>query len=260
LPPPARDGFSRRAFSLIELLTGIGLLAIVMMITAVLFADSIRSWQEGISGVRAERAGRLALGSLMRDLQYAVADTTLTFRVRQDRNLIECYGLESDEICFVSFQSRGGNTNRVAAEVAYWVREMSGADGSNRFELVRGFRPVTKAASTNGCYGNPAWYEEPPAGAGRPASVGVVAENVAAFRLGAADPSGGIVIDYDSEAYGHRLPRYLDICLEVLDPRAARRIARSVAGGEAVTARVDAESGRFTGRVHFHNRNGYVQR
>ena len=128
----------------------------------------------------------------------------------------------------------------------------------NRYELVRGIHTIEIDETTN-YYGNGNWYNE----LGRPDGneSGVVAENIAAFKLLAADTNVIISDTYLSIANGNVLPEYVDVCLEMLDERAARQAAELWASAhDKATDLVERNVRRYTTRVYFQNRDGYLAR
>jgi hypothetical protein len=131
----------------------------------------------------------------------------------------------------------------------------------NRYELVRGCRPVAGDMPTNAadnCYWNRQWYDEDrPTD---PSHQAVLADNVAALAFFKPDAGSGGTFVYDSQTHSNLLPRYVDIYLELLPERAARQAALMMDGVGDWTNHVERHAERYTTRVFFRNREGYRHR
>jgi hypothetical protein len=242
---------STRGFSIIELLTALALLVIMIGIMALIFTHADIARNRGIARIESNTGGQTALSWLTRDLESAVADTNLTFAMRQDRDALTSYGITNSEICFISLDLVPSTTNRVAREIQYWVQEMTNSAGAKlgRYELVRSCHSFPPGASED-CYLNPDWYDTyiPPDN-----EQGIVAENIASFQLLAT----GLAENYCSVSNANVLPEYVDVCLEMLDDRAAHQAVQL--SGNA-TDFVERNVRRYTTRVYFLNRDGYLPR
>jgi hypothetical protein len=100
----------------------------------------------------------------------------------------------------------------------------------------------------------------------RPTYPAVVCHNIAAFRVFTdAIVAGrtGVTNDYSSglAVYGGRLPRYLDVSLELLTDKDARQAADLMLRGSTnYIGFVRKNAVRYATRVYFHNRDGYKRR
>ncbi len=224
------------------------------------------------------------------DLQYAVADNILTFAMGRDRRIdsgdtaaeadATSYGFKNDEICFVSLQhDSSGGSFRTAREIHYWVQEMEDENDNKlgRYELMRGYFSASLYGGDyeDHCYHNREWWTDE--GAGRPTYVsqGVVAENIAAVAFFAPNELGTISRQYRSaenteELHTNRVPQYVDIYIEALSERdaekaghmtwlAANRPSWGVTTND-MKGFVEKSIRRYTTRVFFHNRFGYMDR
>jgi prepilin-type N-terminal cleavage/methylation domain-containing protein len=254
----------RAAFTLIELLAAVTILVIIVTIMGRIFTESDRAWTLGTIRSDNNLAGRAALSMIAHDLQYAVADKTLTFIAQKDRYSLTSYGFENDETCFVSIENDSSDGNRAAREVFYYVRENPA--GSKRYELMRGYysSALSDAASASShCYFNPNWYKNTAdGGVGRPGTSRFIAKNVAGFAVFARKPNGQLIRDYYSgtPAYTNRLPGYVDVCIELLNDRDARQAADLQLRGLSYTNFVADRVVRHVARVYFTNRDGYKER
>lgn len=281
-------------FTLIELLSAMAILIIIVMMMTRIFVESERAWQLGVGRAEINTEGRAALNMIAHDLQYAVADNILTFAMGHDRRIdsgdadaeadATSYGFKNDEICFVSLQhdSTGEDTPRTAREIHYWVREMKDSDGNKlgRYELLRGYFSSSLVGENyeDHCYHNREWWKDrSDGGAGRPTyfSQGVVAENIAAVAFFAPNELGTIGRYYRSaentEAmHTNRLPQYVDIYIEALSDMDAEKaghmkwlaVNRPSWGvtEDDMKGFVEKSIRRYTTRVFFHNRFGYMDR
>lgn len=253
-----------RGFTLIELLASIAILVVIVTMLGRIFTESDRAWTLGTNRSDNNLAGRAALGMLVHDLQYAIADKQITFMAQKDRYNLKSYGFENDEVSFVSIQNDSEDGFRAAREIFYYVRENPPA--SFRYELMRGYYSDAISAPTSAashCYFNPNWYKNTAdGGVGRPGSSRFIAKNVAGFAVFARKPDGKLTRDYYSgaPAYTNRLPGYVDVCIELLNDRDARQAADLQARGLSYTNFVKDRVVRHVARVYFNNRDGYKER
>ncbi len=248
--PPRQDGFN-----LLEMLIAMTVLVAVVSLACMILSHSDEAWFRGTERAVNLSDGRNALALITRDLEQAVADTYLSFRIQPDRLRCASYGFTNDEVCLVSLPHEPDGASRTVREVMYWVAPApSPEDG---FRLIRSSHTVaaTHAAQGDNCYWNFYWHCDPPlGGAGRPppSEQGPVAEHVAAFALVLPDGRS----DYDSGDQANRLPEYVDVLLALLDARAARQAA----GMDPASQRrfVERHARRYTTRIYFRNRIGYM--
>lgn len=83
--PLEREGRScrsaaRSGFTLLELLTGLAILAIMVLFLAQIFTQSTKSWERGTTQVLRNAAARAALEMLAGELELAVADHQIAFK------------------------------------------------------------------------------------------------------------------------------------------------------------------------------------
>ncbi len=273
----------RRGFSLIELLCAVAILMMLVIMLGSVFTETNRSWAMGTGRAENNTTGRAAINMIADDLQYAIADRVITFAMQTTdkstgRDTFKTYGADNSEVCMLSVREAGAaNESRSAQEIHYYVKEHPQIKGL--YVLRRGYfskelldKPMQHA------YRNRSWYKTggarvaPPldpdpddasVNPGRPSGGGDLAENVACLRFFVPNPLGATlppIGDYLSEKFDDRLPEYIDIYLEILDPRTAIQAAdMSTRGGmaEKVNEFVERNLRRYTKRVYFHNREGY---
>lgn len=244
---------TQKGFTLIELLAAMAILMAMVAMIGIIFTKSNIVWTIGSNNAENNTSGRTAINMIARDLQYAVADSNLTFCFRDDESDESSYGFTNSEIFCVSFQNDSSDANRTACEIYYWVREMTNSQGGlDRYELVRGCHSITNYY-TNNCYWNTNWYETGPSQNDQ----GVIAQNVAAFCLLAPDSNGKVFQDYNSQDTNNnnRLPEYADVYLEILNKREAKQAAAMPSSNQKEF--VERNAKRFTARIFFHNRYGF---
>jgi len=266
------------AFTLIELLAAITILMLIVSIMGIIFAESDRAWNIGTGRVESNTEGRAALDMIAQDLQYAIADDILSFVVRTDRTAIASYGFTDSEMCFVSLQKTlskndpGVTDNlRSTQETYYWIREVTGTNGDfvGRYQLMRAQVSTYPNDSnyTNHAYHNRNWFNLPANMGGRNAGAGgPLADNVAALGF-YAGYDGVVTNRYYSTEHYNELPEFVDVFLEVLPEQQALHLEDLLTGlmplspdDPEVLKYVEENARRYTTRVHFRNRAGYLNR
>lgn len=126
-----------------ELLCAMAILIIIVLMMSVIFTESDRSWTLGTNRVMNNASGRAMLDMIAHDLQYAVADNYLTFRMGQDRGdnggCYKTYNFINSEICMVSLEDDAAVAStqaeqRTACEVCYYVTQMTIPPTGTRFK------------------------------------------------------------------------------------------------------------------------------
>lgn len=265
-----------RAFTLIELLAAITILMVIVSVMGIIFAETDRAWHLGTGRVESNTEARAALNLLSHDLQYALADSLLTFAMREDYSVRSIdsvsFGYTNSEACFVSLhQESEDSSSRSSRELYYWVMEKTdngniGGTRLHRYQLMR--TAIESATTANNAYDDPLWYGAIGQNSDRHSSLkrAVVADNVTAFGLFAPDDLGAMTREYYSDdlANSNRLPQYVDVYLEVLSDKDAIQAADLKQRFGAMDSRtldfVERNSRRYTTRVHFQNRSGYKTR
>jgi prepilin-type N-terminal cleavage/methylation domain-containing protein len=95
-----------RGFTLLELLSAMGILVIIVMMMARIFADTTRMWNLGTKRVTEAQEARVIVDFLAREIGMAIADDMVSFKVHSEAsssNLsVRAYGDDTDSICFVT--------------------------------------------------------------------------------------------------------------------------------------------------------------
>ena len=273
---------SAAGFSLIELFAAMAILMSVVSMMGIIFTDSDRAWTMGTGRADNNTAGRAAISMIGLDLQYAIADDLITYVNRRDRFGLMSLAFTNDEVCAVTLQNDSRDGHRTAREVHYYVREIDDPESPARYDLIKGYysADLTNVAAgdlnTFHAYSIPNWYDSSGGGPGRPgeeSSIGngvnrVIAENVVGFNVFATDEMDNVWSTYysgDATVYpyvdhSNRVPKYIDIFLEVLDQRYTEQVSDMTYRGideEEIKTFVEMKARRYTTRVHFYNRSGY---
>jgi prepilin-type N-terminal cleavage/methylation domain-containing protein len=251
-------------FTLLELLASIAILGILVVMISQIFGESDKAWNSGTGRSVNNTEGRAALNMIMRDLELAVADNVLTFKMGLDRTNLVTYGFTNSEINFVSLKNDSKDGNRTAREIQYWVNMDPAHTG--RYQLVR-----SEVSDSLECYDNPRWYDQRVAGF----SYAIVAENVVGLAFYAPDGS----TTYDSLVTNQNTyvnsppftprntPPHVDVYLEIMNERESKQLNDLAGKGkkrdeDTLQCREFAERNarRYTGRAFFQNRQGYAIR
>jgi len=251
----AQPDSRKSGFSLIEIMAAMIILLLLMVMISTIFVSSNQAWDLATSQAENNTDGRAAIDLMADDLQYAVADPTLSFMMRRDRNVTVSYDFTNDEICFVSLQNDSDDGNRTAREIHYYVREDPASPG--RYQLVRGYWSGAIVSDyANHCYYNTDWFETGGSNPGRPTANAVIADNI----VGLAFFTDTGASYYDSRANSDRLPEYVDIYLEILSDNDAQEVENREAASYDARDFLDRRLRKYTTRVHFFNRHGYQTR
>jgi hypothetical protein len=240
---------------MVEILASIAILMIMVLIIARIFIGLNAVWDSGTETVETVNTAWSALSMMQFDLEQAVADNTLRFIVRPDRQLADLFGTHPSEICFVSLQHHINSTARAVREIMYWISETPDSPGT--YQLMRGYRELSDGLHTNSpenCYWNPDWYTND-----YPVHAGVIADNVTAFYLSVATNANGELLSaYDSTLNEGTLPCSIDIYLELVDRSIALKIADMIQQTNKCYEMIEKYARRFNVRITFPNRTGYA--
>lgn len=258
---PARR--SRRAFSLIEVLAAMTILAIIVLMVARLFADSSMTWKVGSRRVDQDVNARASLELIGRQLTMAMADHIVALRIQKgDKDI---YGNDSDMVSFASLDQRAELRNfkagtgpavttpyRDLQQIRYLLMEPA---GTPKVGYMLG-RHSTQAENNEffQCYANPNWTEGFDLYPDDYATV--MAEHVARFNIYAYTPnSNGIPVlkrNYFSATDGGLL--WIDLVMYVLDEDDAIKAANM--SGTERNKFLDRVARRYVHRAFPHNAPG----
>jgi len=274
---------SKGGFTLVEILASMAVLLVLVALMGRLFSDATKTWTLATRRADANMEARAVLDFIARDIQQAVADDVLGFRLSsEDKEVFGTGGLGwmNDAMWFVSLNNDpDSGAPRAAREVRYYVTDMEDLSGvvmKGRYKLMR----ATKTEHAT-CYSKYRFWDDWASTSG--ASV-VIAENVASFEvwcMGVSNSPTGPVYknlgsyNTPSEAippwyYGsqnvwargyqyHKLPAYVEILFTKMDEPDAIRAAEMFKGGNQAGARdyVNLNAKRHEIRINLQNRTGY---
>ena len=270
-----RSHQNKSGFTLIELLASIAILMVIVWVLAAIFRESDRAWALGTGRVDNNIEGRAILQMMSHDLQYAISDENMTFFLSdQDHPTADglgsdTYGHANSMLAFVTRSKDAspdstGRKTRATRELIYYVRPLGDAtpELEYQYRIMRSefaFQMLADASAHS--YYNPNWHSvNSPDG-------NFAAENIVAFSAWVPNPDdpSEMLRNYDSSAYSNRLPMFVDIFVEVLDDEKAEQLAL-IKADPMMSRTIDMDkfieenARRYTRRVHFLNRIGYLHR
>jgi hypothetical protein len=236
----------------------------VLSILAVIVAFLVTIFSYGDDAVRSSTgkaenrmAARAALNLLSRDIENTAADTNLVFLLQNGDSDEDSYGVANSNLRFAFLGSSITGTNRDVSLVSYMVRSSSNSS-YQAHELVRSLSSVSPAAPA-GDSANPYWRDDWLSNTDT-FDDEILLQNVAAFFVAAP----GDASEFDSRVSNGRLPRYIDVYLEVLDEPDARTVDNMSSSASVSTNDiyefVDYRVRRYSTRIHFNNRYGQRER
>lgn len=258
---------NRAAFTLVEILTAMAILAVIILMMARLFTESTRAFEMGTSLAEQNLKGRMIMDFMAREISHAVADGTIAFKL--DSEDVELFGAaveDGDRLQFATFAQSVDSTNRQIREVVYFVDEMS--DG--RYQLRRAIR-----SGSITCYNTPSphkWWTDIQDKEGK-----TLAENIAGFQVWCyAGPNTEAMYNYDSTKLVNiqekgtktkvgetinELPMWIEISLMMLDEQDAEYIANLFSFNsdeDLIREEAVKRARRYVTRINLVNRNGYA--
>ncbi|MGD9873069.1 MAG: PilW family protein [Kiritimatiellia bacterium] len=266
---------NKAAFTLVELLVAMAILAVIILMMAQIFTESTRAFDMGIALADQNLKGRMILDFMAREISQAVVDGTIAFAL--DSEDVELYGPaveDADRLHFVTLSesTEGSTFYRQAREVVYFVDEMKDKNNepTGRYQLRR----KTRTDSIS-CYEKPSphkWWEGFSDFEGK-----TLAENIAGFQVWCyAGPDTEAMYDFDSTKLVNvmekgtstkvgetinELPMWIEISLMMFDEDDAEMAANMYDFGksdEAVRNFALKNARRYVTRINLVNRNGYA--
>ena len=270
------DHTAQRGFTLLELLTSMGLLVIIVLMMSRMFTDTNRMWTLGTKRVVEAQEARVIMGFLIEEISSAIADETISMKMHSEAGgeswSVEAYGQQTDSIAFVGFSRTppAGAMRRATDEIIYYVDYMRDAqneemdashDEGPRYRLMRkraterSHNPVGNPAPlTTSAYKNPEWWRRQYTGNH---NAEPVAYNVVGFEIWAYDRNGVEQFNYDSTDHG--TPLYIDIYLELMGDAEIAQLALmwSMNHPDRVEY-LEQNVRRYSARIYLKNREGYA--
>lgn len=245
---------SSPGFSLLELIAAMTILIIVIGILGRIVTDTQRVWRQGTDAAELSLNARAAFALLDGDLGSAVCSSNLLFELEPQADVM-LHG-----------------TNLATSLLFYRLGPLPKATELRSFQQVHVFSTPPDSRGLRALFRErrAIAFDEPDpedweAWATTNAASQIVLDNITALAITAihphdpSDPTDSAApfarsVDYDSADYTNALPLALDLELELLPDRAARRYALLPA--EQRDAFVQQHAVRFAHRIHFRNRQG----
>ena len=272
----------RLAFSLIEVLAAMTILAILVLMAAQLFAGSAQFWKLGSRRIEQDMNARAALELVGRQIMMAVGDDDLlVFRVDEGKTNMLLGGATYATISMVTMdhQARSIRLSPTSSQSAFFrdVQQTQYAvvnTGSNavlmRYGVYREYPMADPEADTPRyikCYQNPDWAV-PDASLSNDDNwplPQVLCENVLQFEARVAGESRAspgtipILAEYPYNSRGPSRPLWVDLTLSVVDDDdmvKAVALARQGQGVGNVTNLFQRSMRRYTYRAYLQNARG----
>jgi len=178
----------RQGFTLLELLTAMGLLVIIVLMMSRVFTDTNRMWNLGTKRVTEAQEARVVVDFLAKELSTAIADNMISFKMHSETGpnsfSVRAYGEETDSLAFIAYTRTPpwggadfGSTSepgdaaarrRNTSQFIYYVDYMLDDDGNDmdenhddgpRYRLTR-LRKTRSSHTVSATPGSPAGINE----------------------------------------------------------------------------------------------------
>jgi prepilin-type N-terminal cleavage/methylation domain-containing protein len=251
---------SSAAFTLVELLAAMAVLAIMMLMFANVFSSSGRAWTAGTRRTEQNMNGRAVLEYMTKEISQSIMNSNgIVFAMAYDTagSFSSRSYFTNTALHFVAMRGCDSDTYPDEARlIHYYVRQdpTSTSDGFRPYQLMRaecrGRNTIDQAYQST----TRAWLTQKTGTGWLPPSV--IVDNISQFYV-VAYRRNTAYVNYQS--YGvvpQSLPDYVDVVIGFLSEDDARR-ARMLTGGAQQSYVTKAEK-RFTRRVYMQNRVGYL--
>lgn len=276
----------QNAFTLIELLASMGVLAILVLICGNIFSSSTRAWNYGSARVEQNTLGRAVMEMLHRQLSDSITGTALVFHAvttAPANNLsgdttpynLPALNWPCTDLQFISVSVTGQQQVQPDEMRAYHYFVFETNEGNPPYlhyqlwnYLQYGW--VTNTAAWANSYSSDStrlWYQASGNWLVNPNSfqtywtnfnTSVMANNLTTFTVLCYGQNNMLWSPGTSENYNYQLPYYADVLLGTLSEADARKAAQLSASGQAASpqlqAFVAANEKRFVMRVYFVHR------
>ncbi|MDD4736708.1 MAG: type II secretion system protein [Kiritimatiellae bacterium] len=223
---------SKRAFTLVELLASMAVLAIIVLMLGRVFTISTGAWRRGKEQVDAYVQGRTAVLAIAKICETAMVDEYFPLWVDYDNFPATGTGAAAfldqanSALFMLSFTSRAANAQKQWTETAVYLstnlqgrgvlflRENTAASTFNRYISNSTTEDLDTSVHIRARFNE---YRSSRLQTGGYASL--LANNLFAFKLNCLDEGGNPIAgtDYYSKDYTNTVPAYLEIMVEVLD-------------------------------------------
>jgi len=262
------------AFSLIEIMVAVGLLAVIIVALLAMFYQTQRAFRSGLTQVDILESGRAAMELITRDLQEAVASMDTSTANSQRTNVVSQFVQRTNLISrlavgFSPLQLANQDLSNVIQNVSFlrrfnddWIGEAYRV--SNAVAGVGTLYRLVVTTNREAVAGPGDFVGSLPSIEGNPnPNFARVADGVVHFRIVPFDPQGVFATNGPASAIGgdscafwnDGLPSYVDVELALLEPRSLEQF-RSKANQANATAYLQKQAGRmhfFKQRVQLRN-------
>lgn len=250
----------RAAFTLVELLAAMAVLAIMLLMFANIFASSGKAWSSGTRRTEQNMNGRAVLEYMCKEISQSIVGSNNGVVFQLDYDVSGTFSERSyftnTALHFVSTRGCSAAANPDEARlIHYYVRKgpnTSSGDDFAPYQLMRAQNSdhsiITSAYQTTA---KPPGWSSQKSGTGWQASVFV--DNITQFYV-VADGNNATFKSYSYTP--NRLPDYVDIVIGFLSEDDARK-AQLLSGAARLNYVTKAEK-RFTRRIYMQNRVGYL--
>ncbi|MCX7008410.1 MAG: type II secretion system protein [Kiritimatiellaeota bacterium] len=240
---------SRAAFTLVELLAAMAVLAIMMLMFANIFSSSGKAWTSGTRRAEQNMNGRAVLEYMSKEIGQAIVNTNgIVFQAVNPGGTysVASYTTPNTALHFVALRGcNSGSTPDEARLIHYYVK-LDTADGYNNYQLMRALR--SDKATIDAAYRTTSlsWLTDK-------SGPTVFVDHITQFYVVA----NGNNANYRSNLQTPKaLPQYVDIIIGFLSEDDARKA--SFLTGTAQLNYVTKAEKRFTRRIYMQNRTGYL--
>jgi len=250
---------NRAAFTLIELLAAMAVLAIMMLMFANIFSSSGKAWTSGTRRTEQNMNGRAVLEYMGKEIGQSIINTNgIVFQVEYDTSqtlskksyLFFNSALHCVAACGIDAGTPADGSNPDEARlINYYVSPQTDTDGFTHYQLMR-------AQSKDRTIIDTAYKQKPATWLTSTTQTGwsssVMVDNITQFYVEA----NGNNSFKSSNLTPNQLPTYVDLIIGFLSEVDARK-AQFLTGSTQTNYLNHAEK-RFTRRIYLQNRTGYL--
>ena len=201
-------GRSRAAFTLVELLAAMAVLALIVLMIGNVLSTSTKAYAAGSTRAEHNMNGRTVIDFIAQEVNTAIVNPTMPFNVRAGAM---AYGLPTHQLTFAALGPIGQSEKDEVHLVQYRIQSNPLLAGT--YQLLRGDRHTS--AQIKSAYQNKSWSSATFA-------TSVIMDNVTTFNVLV---NGQNVTPWDSHNNSRtNLPAYVDIFVGLLSSEDAQKI------------------------------------
>lgn len=233
------------AFTLVEMLVSMAILALIVLLMGRIFSDSSDAYKTGLKQSDQNLNGRVVLDYVARELRQAIIDENLVMSVQPSDT--DLYDMGEGLNDWISFAAIGGDEREVEL-LTYYVRQdtqnIGGVDVVS-YELMRGV--TFKEDDINAAYKGSQWYDK------KGNTARHIARNLSGFAIRLYDKEGDLLNDSSDSTIVTNLPAYADLYLGLMGD--SDLVEAHLKGN--TDNFIHKQEMIFMKRVYFRNRMGY---